>query len=90
MCLNRTETCRWDLPQVKVHHYFLGEDSLVQAPGLKSPANPSLSHCPEKEVNLLLETELAIKSENIYSSGTNLVDRTVCLSYWAALMSVRI
>ena len=45
-CLNGNETCRWDLPQVKVHHYFLGEDSLVQAPGLKRPAHSSLSHCP--------------------------------------------
>ena len=43
-CLNRTEMCRWDLPQVKVHYCFLGEDSLVQAPGLKSPAYSSLSH----------------------------------------------
>ena len=57
MCLSKTETRHWDLPQVKVHHYFLSEDSLVQAPGLKSPAYSSLSHCPKERMASVEEYE---------------------------------
>merc|ERR1711895_282688 len=53
----------------KVHHLFLGQDSLVQAPVLKKPAYSPLSHSPS--LNFAMENGMSCRLPGCNYSTTS-------------------